>query len=70
MRGISLPAAQLYVIAIENILRRGGGQSNQTHTKSIFQYNERATEDPRPRMEHRGASIGAGNQALFSFLAS
>ena len=28
VRGISLPATQLFVIAIENILRGGGEQSN------------------------------------------
>ena len=37
MRGISLPAAQLFVIAIENILRGGrgggGGQFNQDKFK-------------------------------------
>ena len=34
MRGISLPAAQLFVIAIENILRGCGG-----NLTSIFLYN-------------------------------
>ena len=34
VRGISLPVAQLFVIAIENILRGGCGQSNKE--KSLY----------------------------------
>ena len=44
VRGISLPAAQLFVIAIENILRgRGGGNLTRTHYKQNKTYLKEET---------------------------
>ena len=58
MRGISLPAAQLFVIAIENILRgRGGGNLTRTHYKQNKTYLKEETARKKiwsKKQDHRG----------------